>query len=145
MIKNILLVCTGNVCRSPMACGFFRTQLFNLNSDITVTSAGVKSLVGDCAAPQAQIAMKQIGIDISGHRAKQLTEELVGTSDLILVMEKQHVEESLFLFPYARGKIFLLGEWSDFEVPDPCGRSSDFFLHVRNLIERGFQDWLGKI
>lgn len=134
------MVCTGNICRSPMAEGFFRAQLTS-SSKIKVTSAGVNALIGEPAVENAQEIMRHIGIDISAHRAKQLDVDLVSSADLILVMEGFQKEKIEFIFPHSRGKVFLFGKWSNFEVPDPYRQSIDVFSDCLQLVERGWQEW----
>lgn len=148
--KNILLVCTGNVCRSPMAWGIFQKGLSERagasNANVRVNSAGLHALVGESAVKEAQSAMREVDVDISSHCAKQITEEIIASSDLVLTMEKHHVKELSFLFPYSRGKIFLLGEWGGrYEIPDPYRKSLDYFINVRKMIEQSFQEWQNKL
>jgi protein-tyrosine phosphatase len=142
--NNILFVCLGNICRSPMAEGYFREQLKSAQS-IQIGSAGLRALVGQPAVSEAQEIMHQIGIDISAHRARQLTNELVVAADLILVMEKPHQQEIEFIFPHSRGRVHLLGKWGDFEIFDPYQGSIEAFSECLALIEKGWQDWKNRL
>jgi protein-tyrosine phosphatase len=147
MINSILFVCIGNICRSPMAEGLFKAQLNKINSIkfFVVGSAGLHALVGRPAAEESQEIMCNIGIDITQHRAKQLSPEMVTSSDLILVMEKLQKREIELLFPHARGKVHLLGKWSNFEVPDPYNKPLQAFSNCLELFEQGWQDWQDRL
>lgn len=142
MIKRILVVCTGNICRSPLAEALLRAELPELN----VASAGIGALVGEPADPNAlEIAAEQ-GLDVDDHIARQLDDNLVAESDLILVMDKGHADWINQNFPHARGRVFLLGHWNDeAEVPDPYGRSIESFRKVYDLIRPFAQSWVARL
>lgn len=123
-----------------MAEGYFREQLKN-NSKVKVSSAGIKALVGEPAAQESQQLMQEIGIDISMHRARQISLDIVSDSDLILVMEDFHKEKIEFIFPHSRGRVHLLGKWSGFEVSDPYQESIEVFSDCLERIKKGWQDW----
>jgi protein-tyrosine phosphatase len=89
--------------------------------------------------------MEERGIDISGHKARQLTPEMISDSDLILVMEKGHRRAIDSVEPAARGKIYRLCEWRDEDIPDPYGEPREKFVEVLELIERGVSDWASKL
>lgn len=90
---NILLVCTGNTCRSSMAEGIFKEQLkYAGRDDFFVSSAGISAFEGDLANEKSIRVLKEAGIDISLHRARQLTKDLIESSDLILTMTVAHKE-----------------------------------------------------
>src|SRR5690606_19571912 len=106
MIQSILVVCIGNICRSPMAEGLLKQRL----PEKHIYSAGLGALVGHPADPLAIELMQQQGVDISDHRAQQINAQLVNQADLVLVMDleqKRHVEKH---YPASRGKVFRLGE-----------------------------------
>jgi len=145
MFKNILFVCVGNVCRSPMAEFFFRQELLKVKPKVHISSAGLKALVNRSAAFEVHHLMQKHGIDVSPHRARQFTTEMALNSDLILVMEKIHKNEVEVAFPFACGKVFLLGKWSEFEVPDPYGKSFTEFEQCFDLIQRAWADWKTRI
>ena len=123
-----------------MAAGVFADRLKDIG-EFTISSAGLHAVVGEPAVFEAQEAMQQIGIDISMHRAQQLTVDMVSAADLILVMERWHKKEVEKLMPESRGKVYLLGNWSDFEVPDPYSESAQVFEQCLQLIERSWGDW----
>lgn len=145
MFKSILFVCIGNVCRSPMAEGFFRHQLQQHQSSIKTASAGLHALVGEPAVEEARIVMQQVGVDISAHRAQQVSEPLLIDADLILTMEEGYKNALHKACPSARGKVFLLGHWSDFEIYDPFRQSSLVFEQTYLLIRQSWDDWRSKL
>ena len=140
-IRNILVVCIGNICRSPMAEGLLAEAL----PDAQVASVGLSALVGEPADAMARELMQQRGIPIEGHRARQINSEVCQRADLILVMdgEQRRAIEERYLF--ASGKVFRLCEFSDQDVPDPyrAGRAS--FERSLTLIEDGTQQWVKRI
>lgn len=144
-VKSILIVCRGNICRSPMAEGFFNRELNNHSSDTLVTSAGITALVDYPADPNAQKVMQEQGIDISTHRARQLTDELARKANLILVMSNSHLQFITRHFVATKGKTFLLGHWRQFEVPDPYTQPHTAFEHTYDQINLAWQDWKTRI
>src|SRR5512135_3546534 len=90
-VTKILAVCTGNICRSPMAEGIFRALLAGRKA-MEVSSAGTHALIGNQATDFALIAAAENGIDISGHRARMLGAHLIRASSLIFCMEPSQVE-----------------------------------------------------
>ena len=110
-----------------------------------VSSAGLGALAGHAASSHAVDLMAERGIDISGHRARQLTPDMISDSDLILVMEQRHRRAIDSVEPAARGKIYRLCEWRDEDIPDPYGEPRSAFEDALSQIERGVSDWVEKI
>ncbi|MGB8933436.1 MAG: low molecular weight protein-tyrosine-phosphatase [Anaeromyxobacteraceae bacterium] len=133
----MLIVCVGNICRSPMCEALLRRRLPSLE----VRSAGLAALVGKPADPSAVALMAERGIDLSPHRATQLTAALVGGVELVLVMERRHQAAVEALTPAARGRVHLLGRFGGFEVPDPYRKPREAFEESLALIERGLDDY----
>src|SRR5688572_6685099 len=101
-MKTILFVCTGNICRSPMAEGLFRHATRG-RGDFRVTSAGVGAVEGLPPSEHAVYALLELGIDISKQRSRMLTPELVDEADYIFGMTHSHVDTILILFPQQKG------------------------------------------
>lgn len=146
LFKNILVVCIGNICRSPLAEALLRKELIAAGKqDCTVSSAGLGALVGHPPDPHSCSLALESGVDISNYRACQLTKEMIRKSDLILVMESAHkfaIEESE---PSAKGKVFRLGEWGGFDIPDPYKKERPAFVHALDLIKQGICSWAAKL
>ena len=121
-----------------MAEGLLKHALAATNKgECVVSSAGLGALVGHPPDPKACQLMMKKGVDITGYRASQLNKEMIRKTDLILVMETAHkiaIEESE---PSAKGKVFRLGEWGKFDIPDPYKQDLSAFIQSINLIEQG--------
>ncbi len=144
MFTNILVVCVGNICRSPMAEALLRHELGNPEG-MKIHSAGVGAMVDQPAQDEAQALMRELGLDISAHRARQLGPNLLKEAELVLVMESRHKAAVTDIDNTARGKVHLLGEWRSMEVPDPYGRPREDYEHALRLIKVGVADWVERI
>jgi protein-tyrosine-phosphatase len=141
---HILAVCTGNICRSPIAEGILRKALEDAAG---VLSAGTHALEGNSASEFAVITARENGIDISGHRARMLTPGMVRSNDFILCMESFHVQRVLELDASACRKVFNLAAFSGAgkmeEITDPYGCGLRDYRECFRDIERcihGFLD-----
>lgn len=141
VFNRILIVCIGNICRSPTAEYLFRRAL--ATRDIQVGSAGLAALVDRRMDDTALHLLAEHGIDGAAHRARQLTVAMLRGADLVLGMEKSHVAAMVGLAPEASGKIFLLDKWGEArDIADPFRQQREAFEHVYALIERGVSSWL---
>ncbi|MFZ1985721.1 MAG: low molecular weight protein-tyrosine-phosphatase [Desulfatitalea sp.] len=127
-VFEILVVCTGNICRSPMAAGLLRHRLPPaLRGRVTVGSAGTNALHGHQAEPHAVQTMARHGIDIRPHRARDLTRDLAQHADLILAMEHTHVESAQKMLLWHKSHAQLLTQFNPTadaaEIRDPYGHS----------------------
>lgn len=142
MFNNILVVCVGNICRSPMAEALLRARA---PEGVHIHSSGIGALVGKPADPKAVQLMQERGIDITAHRARQLTHEMEMQADLILVMEAGHQKHIHSLSQASRGKVQELGKWGSHQVPDPYQKSLEYFAFTLTLIEQGVDAWAEKL
>ena len=142
MFNNVLVVCIGNICRSPMAEALLKART---PAGVHVHSAGIGALVGEAADPISVQLMQDRGIDITAHRARQLTTEMVRQAELILVMEATHMQDIHASTPTACGKVHCLGEWGETDIPDPYKKSPEYFASILVSIEQGVNDWAEKL
>ncbi|MEF8698565.1 MAG: low molecular weight protein-tyrosine-phosphatase [Candidatus Accumulibacter sp. UW26] len=145
MFTRILTVCTGNICRSPAAEFLLRQRIEKGGKRVEARSAGTGALVNHPAEEITCAMMNARGLDISAHRASQLTAERLRWAELVLVMEKHHREAVLTMDPTARGKIFLLGHWTNREIPDPYRRGNAAHEEALQLIEDAIEPWVRKL
>lgn len=150
MFNKILVVCVGNICRSPT--GEYLLQQLLPNKQIA--SAGLASekshLVGKPADAMSREIAAANGVQLEGHQSQQLTSQLCRQYDLILVMEKGHIEAVTSIAPEARGKTMLFGHWlggdtSQRDIPDPYRQSREAFEHAYSLIEQAAKAWVTKL
>ena len=133
MIQHVLFVCTGNICRSPLAESLLERALKDRGLEVEVTSAGTGAWDGAPASEGAYLVGLERGLDLSGHRARLLTRELVDEADLILTMARHHrarVDEL-----GGEGRVFVLGEYAgrdgdEAEVSDPFGGDLEVYRHT---------------
>ena len=142
MFKNILVVCIGNICRSPLAEGYLKQQL---PADYKIYSAGLGALVGKAADSKSQSLAQENGFNIDQHIAQQLDEGMVQQADLILVMENFQKKDIESRFPFSRGKVFTIGHWQGFEIGDPYKKDEKAFRKSWERIQSGLKDWIEKI
>lgn len=139
VFQRILVICVGNICRSPTAQFMLRRHLPTHH----VASAGLHALVGQSMDPTACDVLAAHGLDGSSHIARQLNTDMMHSSDLILTMEKAHTREISQIAPQALGRTMLLGKWlGEREIPDPYRQQRPAFEHVYQLIDAAVQAWL---
>ncbi|WNK20108.1 low molecular weight phosphotyrosine protein phosphatase [Halomonas piscis] len=145
MFQHILLVCTGNVCRSPVAAA----QLAEALPQRRVESAGLGALTGQGVEPTARTLGEADGLDLASHRARQLDAGMLHAADLVLVMSERQRRAVGELAPEALGKTLLLGRWLDNgrgrEIPDPYRKSTEAFKHVHELLREATAAWAARL
>lgn len=142
MFDSILIVCTGNICRSPIGERLLRQHLPSKKID----SAGVGALVGHSADLSAIEIAGRHDISLAGHLGQQFTSKLAREYDLVLVMEREHLEKVSNISPESRGKTMLLGHWiGQREIPDPYKKSLEAFESVYQIIDQACQRWAEKL
>lgn len=154
---NILIVCTGNTCRSSMAEGIFKHLLKNSGKDnIKVTSAGINAFEGDGANEKAIYTLNKMGIDILNHKARQLTDKIINDSDLILTMTNSHKRMILNAVPEYSNKVYTLKEYAfisnnedikgkNLDIVDPFGLDYNVYEKVAKEIEENLKKIINKI
>ena len=146
MFNKILVVCVGNICRSPSGERILQVKLPNkqiVSAGVGTAKSGLASKPADKMA--AEVALEH-GYSLDGHQAQQVTSELCRDYDLILVMEKGHIDAVTRIAPEARGKTMLFGQWiGQQDIPDPYRQSKEAFDHAYDLIEKAATAWAKKI
>jgi len=142
LIQRIMVICIGNICRSPMAAAALREGLRQIDAQVEIASAGLTAVYGQQADPLAVKLMAERGLDIGTHRAAEFLPRDGVESDLILVMTAEmchFIEES---WPLLQGRVYRLGHWGKFEVDDPRRRGERAFRVALKSIDTGVARWL---
>ncbi|HTZ11599.1 MAG TPA: L-threonylcarbamoyladenylate synthase [Candidatus Margulisiibacteriota bacterium] len=143
--KTILFVCTGNSCRSVMAEALLKKILKEKKrDDVEVASAGVMNLGGMGATEATKNALEKEGIDVSEHRSRKITKEMLKKSDLILIMESAQERRIVELAPEIKNRLFLLKEFAkikdgDLDIPDPINKPAEFYDKTLGLIKEAVE------
>lgn len=148
-MNHVLFVCSANMCRSPMAEVLFKNLLSQCGADADwdISSAGVWAWDGNRASDGAVKAMQRKGIDLSRHRSRIISKEMILENDLILVMEKNHKEALQASFPKFAGKIFLLSEMVGMrhDILDPIGGTAADYDDTADELEKLLSDAFNRI
>ena len=141
-MKYILVLCTGNICRSPTAEYLLQKTL---GEEFEVKSAGLAALVDHAADEMAIKVALNNGLDISKHRAQQVTEELLRWADLVLVMESAQKNDLVAKYPWLEPKIERYGKPVEVDIPAPYRRPESAFVMAWNFIAKFTPYWAKKI
>jgi len=138
MHDSILVVCMGNICRSPIG----ERLLRKYTTDKKISSAGIGALENFTADDKATEIAQRNGLSLAGHKARKITKIMCISADLILVMEQKHLQMLTNIAPEVRGKIMLYGHWNDgLEIPDPYKKSLEAFELVYKMLDKSAQQW----
>lgn len=143
-MANILIVCTANICRSPVAAAIISDRLRQRGlTDWKVLSAGTWAMVSRGASRFSVVVARRAGLDITHHRAMMVEENLLRGADLVLTMEDGHAEALRIEFPDDAYKVHQLAEMSGpgFNIPDPYGGPLEgyerMYVELVDVIDRG--------
>jgi protein-tyrosine phosphatase len=142
MFSRIMAVCTGNICRSPLAAADLR---HHLPAGFSVFSAGLAALVGAPAQETVCRLAAMRGLDLGHHEGIQIDEGLALGNDLILVMTNSQKDEVERRYPATRGRVFLLGHWGAGEISDPYSGNETLYIAVDRQIQTAVRQWLPKL
>ncbi|MCC9599907.1 Sua5/YciO/YrdC/YwlC family protein [Stieleria sp. JC731] len=140
----IVLVCTGNTCRSPMAETLMRELLLKKlgrEDAVRVLSAGVAASVGSCASPQAIEVMGERTLDLTGHASQPLGDEIMNVADLVLTMTRAHRAAILAAWPEMHDRVFTLRRDGG-DITDPIGMPVDSYRKCADQMENELSVWL---
>lgn len=141
--RRILFVCTGNLCRSPMAEYLFR-HLMKDDGEWECSSAGTAAWAGQPASDQAIVALAEWDIDLTPHRSRCISPALIDSAEWILVMTEGHRRDIANYYPQSVDRIKDLGSFDSRvpgnEIGDPIGASLDVYRGVRDQIQRCLYD-----
>ena len=155
-LKRLLVVCTGNSCRSVIAKGLFKKRLGN-REEIRVYSAGIAAMPGFRPTQETIEVMSSHGLDVSTHLTQRLTDNMIQDADLILVMEVMHKREILKRVSSAKKKVYLLREYADatsedsnedskeIDVPDPIAKPIEVYESCFQMIQESVEKIVQKL
>jgi protein arginine phosphatase len=147
MSHDVLFVCTGNICRSPMAEALFAAKAKRMGDSFTVHSAGTWALEGSPASSNAMVVMANRGLDLNAHRGTMIDRALMDQADAIIVMTRNHREALVAEFPHHRAKIHLMSELRNqtFDIGDPYGGVLAEYESCARQLERLVEDGYDRI
>lgn len=137
---KILVVCTANICRSPVA----EKILGSLLSDreVLVSSCGTRAIAGQLADPtMSQLALQRGWGGMTEFRSRPLMSATAAGQDLVLCMEQQHIEQVLAINPILQGRVKRFGHWENLDISDPVGKKENHYLSCITSLEEASHSW----
>ncbi|MDP4032654.1 MAG: low molecular weight phosphotyrosine protein phosphatase [Pseudorhodobacter sp.] len=142
LVRNVLVICVGNICRSPVGEHLLRQMV----PALAVGSAGLGAMVGHAADAMAAEVAAANGVSLDGHVARQFTPDLGSANDLLLAMEPGHKREVARLAPHLSGRTLLFDQWTGMQgIADPYRRSRDFHEGVFQQIKAASEAWAARL
>ena len=148
MTTRIILVCSGNICRSPLAAVMTKRMAEERGASVAVISAGTLHLNGEPAAKHSITVATEYGLDLSSHRSQGLSLGFIDLADALVVMSPKHERYIVEKAPAAAAKVVRLWEFSDRpldEIADPVGQSIDAFRIAGRTIETCLNNWFESV
>lgn len=145
---NVLFVCTGNTCRSPIAQGILEDMARKKGLNIIVKSAGIYALDGDNASINAIRALKENNIDISNHRSSIIHRDLIEEADFIFTMGKSHKDILVSKYSFAQSKVYTLNEFvygTEKDIVDPFGSNIEVYNNTKYELYNAMESLLEKL
>ncbi|MEW6744987.1 MAG: low molecular weight protein arginine phosphatase [Planctomycetota bacterium] len=146
-ISRVAFVCTGNICRSPMAVAIARSLLQERGLDAEVFSAGTFGIEDHPAAADAIDVLSEIGIDLTPHRSRGIVPNLLRGCDIVVVLAPEHEAVIRTYFPDLTARIDRLWEYTDrpgrlTEIADPYGGERSEFVRCRDELLECVRNWI---
>ncbi|MCV2877685.1 low molecular weight phosphotyrosine protein phosphatase [Sedimentimonas flavescens] len=142
LVRSVLVVCVGNICRSPVGERLLAARLPSLN----VTSAGINALAGHPADRDMADVAEAAGLLLAGHHGRQFLPEMGRMSDLILVMERGHKREIERLAPHLAGRTMLFDHWTGARgIEDPYRQAQEVHSRVFRELVAAAEAWAARL
>lgn len=142
MFSSILVLCIGNICRSPLAEAYLKVKAAEKGLTLDISSAGLHALVEHPADPQSVKIAERIGLDLSQHKARQVNSKMMKQADLVFVMTQNQLQEVHHRFPETRGKVFLVHNAPAKDIADPYKQEDHAFDRAWEMIKVGVDAWV---
>jgi len=149
----IVLVCTGNTCRSPMAEALLKRRLAAKlgctiaeleDRGVVIMSAGISAAPGSRAAAEAMETLQERGLDLSQHESQPLSERLIRFADIVITMTRGHRDAILENFPDAEARVHLISRGRG-DVPDPIGGPLGLYRHCADQLDAYLKEWVEEL
>jgi protein-tyrosine-phosphatase len=135
---RLLFVCSGNICRSPLAEAMARAALDKEVVDAIVQSCGTSALTGQPAENGARSAAADLGLSLDAHRAQPVTRDLIASASLVVCVTDRHRDHIRQFFPHQRAKIVSFDEVTGLgDIPDPYGGDDANYRALRDQLQKG--------